>query len=131
MDSVERSARCSGGDGGDGGDGGGSAGAFFSRPPAVIGHRRERSSGDDGDNVAVVVTGEEQAPPRTRGRCRSSYSRFSFEEADEAAKENAKGARNSQEEERRMSPPWDDSTLGLLGLSPDELVDRVLRVSEA
>ncbi|CAM9139277.1 unnamed protein product [Pylaiella littoralis] len=112
MDSVERSARCSGGDGGDGGDGGGSAGAFFSRPPAVIGHRRERSSGDD-------------------GRCRSSYSRFSFEEADEAAKENAKGARNSQEEERRMSPPWDDSTLGLLGLSPDELVDRVLRAEKS
>lgn len=38
--------------------------------------------------------------------------------------------RNSwMKKERRMSPPWDDSSLELLDLSTDELVERVVQVS--
>lgn len=128
MGSVERYVRCSGG--GDG-DAGGRACSFSSRPPATNSHLQERGSGRDGDDVAVLATGGDEAWPTTGGRRRTSNKTISIEEADEAAENNMKGERKSQKEDRRMSPPWDDSTLGLLSLSPDELVERVLKVSEA
>lgn len=135
MSRVGGSAPC-GGDGGGGGGGsdGGGSGGGFSRPAAGSDRLEERSSGGDCDGVDVLVTGGEDSSPRREARRRTSNSsmhRFSIEAADEVAEQNMKGTRNTQKEERRMSPPWDDSTLGLLGLAPDELIDRVLRVREA
>ncbi|CAN0138596.1 unnamed protein product, partial [Ectocarpus sp. 8 AP-2014] len=62
----------------------------------------------------------------------SSY-RFSIEEADEEAEKaggTMKASSENQNSERRMSPPWDDSMLGLRGLTPDELVARVLQAEK-
>ncbi|CAN0335503.1 unnamed protein product, partial [Hapterophycus canaliculatus] len=33
--------------------------------------------------------------------------------------------------ERRTSPPWEDATTDLLGLTPDELVHRVVEAEKA
>ena len=67
---------------------------------------------------------------RRTGTSTSSGRGFTLEDADEAADKNVHGSGESHKDERRMSPPWDDSTLGLLGLTPDELISRVLQVRE-
>ncbi|CAM9951165.1 unnamed protein product [Ectocarpus fasciculatus] len=93
-----------------------------------------------GSNLALqhlgeLATGGCNDSARTGGARSDSVSshRFSIEEADEEA-ENAegtiKGSTSNQNAERRMSPPWDDSTLGLRGLTPDELVVRVFQAEK-
>lgn len=84
-------------------------------------------------NLGELATGGEQDSGRTGGERSGSVSshRFSIEEVDEEAEKaggTMKGSSASQNAERRMSPPWDDSTLGFRGLTPDELVVRVLQV---
>lgn len=37
-------------------------------------------------------------------------------------------ARKKEKEERRMSPPWDDSSLDLFDLTREELMERVVKV---
>ncbi|CAN0281910.1 unnamed protein product, partial [Ectocarpus sp. 13 AM-2016] len=71
----------------------------------------------------------------TGGECSGSVGscRFTIEEADEEVDKaggTMKTSSENQNSERRMSPPWDDSMLSLRGLTPDELVARVLQAEK-
>lgn len=117
----------------------GSGSGWRGRKPhkaAVYMHLEEASSNGD-DNGAGVLTkgGHDELPRGKSGRCtgdrNGGSAGLTIEGADQAAyKDSGGAAKVSQKEERRLSPPWDDSTLGLLGLTQDELIDRVLQVTE-
>ncbi|CAM9420174.1 unnamed protein product, partial [Ectocarpus sp. 6 AP-2014] len=86
-------------------------------------------------NLGDLATGGGHDSARTGGDRSGSVSshRFSIEEADEEAGKaggTMKASSENQNSERRMSPPWDDSMLGLRGLTPDELVTRVLQAEK-
>lgn len=106
---------------------------------AVPEHLEEASFKGDDHGAGVLATGgQDGLPRRSQGGRRSGdgdgggAGLLTIEGADEAAdKDAAGGARAGQKDERRVSPPWDDSTLCLLGLTRDELIDRVLQVIEA
>lgn len=132
MDNAERSAP--GGSSAAGGSGDGSRPHEASSPT----HLEEASS--DGENtgagVLIVTGGQDELRRSESGRRNGeggggggSGARLTIEGADEAADMDGAGAaKTSQKEARRLSPPWDDSTLGLLGLTQDKLIDRVLQV---
>lgn len=141
MDSSSAGDAVSGG--GSGGDGGNSN----PREATVLKHLEEANSKGDDDGARVLATTGQAGPPRSKSGCRDGdgdgdggvrdgrrAGLLTIEEADQAAYKDSAGAgaaRTSHKEERRLSPPWDDSTLGLLGLTQDELIDRVLQVPEA
>ncbi|CAN0424886.1 unnamed protein product, partial [Ectocarpus sp. 12 AP-2014] len=86
-------------------------------------------------NLGELATGGGHDSARTGGERSGSVSsyRFSIEVADEeveTAGGKMKASLENQNSERRMSPPWDDSMLGLRSLTPDELVARVLQVEK-
>ncbi|CAM9435502.1 unnamed protein product [Ectocarpus sp. 12 AP-2014] len=86
-------------------------------------------------NLGELATGGGHDSARTAGERSGSVSsyRFSIEEADEEVEKaggTMKPSSENQNSERRMSPPWDDSMLGLRGLTPDELVARVLQAEK-
>ncbi|CAB1115033.1 unnamed protein product [Ectocarpus sp. CCAP 1310/34] len=86
-------------------------------------------------NLGELATGRGHDSARTGGEPSGSVSsyRLSIEEADEEVEKaggTMKASSENQNSERRMSPPWDDSMLGLRGLTPDELVARVLQAEK-